>query len=121
MMTSTGTLTLSADPPFGMHASDGTFVLTLLAHDRISLGTKTAWRLTYAGEQAATFWHTRKDALQPGTSLHVVAGRIWSFGNKHTGRTEVHATVLEMSLSGHAQSLTHEQAVAARFIELVAI
>jgi len=109
MMTGAGTLTLGNAIPFGHTASDGTFVLTLLAHDRINLGTKTAWRLTYAGEQAATFWHTHKDDLQPGTSLHVVAGRIWSFGNKHTGRTEVHATALEMSISGAARSPKQNQ------------
>ena len=118
MMTSTGTLTLGRLQPFGHTASDGTFVLTLLAHDRINLSTKTAWRLTYAGEQAATFWHAHKDALQPGTSLHVVAGRIWSFGNNQTGRTEVHATVLEMSLSGHAQSIKQNQQLAGDLIAL---
>lgn len=119
MMTSAGTLTLGNAIPFGHYASDGTFVLTLLAHDRINLGTKTAWRLTYAGEQAATFWHTHKDALQPGATLHVVAGRIWSFGDRHTGRTEVHATVIGMSLSGAAQSLKQNEPLAGDLIALV--
>ncbi len=118
MMTSTGTLTLGNAIPFGHTASDGTFVLTLLAHDRINLGTKTAWRLTYTGEQAATFWHTHKDALQPGTTLHVVVRRIWSFGDRSTGRTEVHATALEMSLSGRAQSIKQNEPLAGEFVAL---
>ena len=41
-----GTVTL-ASVPLATTASDGTFILSLLAHDHIGIGGKTAWRLTW--------------------------------------------------------------------------
>ena len=99
-MTSTGTLTLSDQAPLGRYASDGTFVLTLLAHDHSLLGTKTAWRLTWGGPLAAQFWQAHKDALTPDTRLHVTAHRVWSCGSQRTGAgAELRGTVLALALS----------------------
>ena len=117
MMTSHGALTLGVQPPFGCYASDGTFVLTLLAHDAISISTKTAWRLTYAGPQAARFWHTHKDALQPGARVHVEAHKVWAFDSKQTGM-ELHAAVLEMTLSGCRRNLKQNETLAGELIAL---
>ena len=113
MMTSTGTLTLGALPPYGCYASDGTFVLLLLAYDRLDHGTKTAYSLIWCGPQAAQFHQAHKDTLAPGARLQVTLGRIWLLRDRHANTVAAHATVLEMTLSGHAQSITPEQAVAA--------
>ena len=117
MMTSTGTLTLGNAIPFGHTASDGTFVLTLLAHDRINLGTKTAWRLTYAGPEAATFWRTHQDDLKPGARVHAQAHKVWAFDSKQTGM-ELHAAVLEMTLSGCRRSPKQNEPLAGDLIAL---
>ena len=99
MMTSTGTLTLSAQPPYGCYASDGTFVLTLLAHDHLTQGTQTAYSLTWCGPQAAQFYQTHKDTLAKDDRLQVKLGRIWLLRDRAANTVAVKATVLEMSLS----------------------
>ena len=114
-MTSTGTLTLSDQAPFGRYASDGLFVLTLLAHDHSPLGTKTAWRLTWGGPLAAQFWQTHKDTLTPGTRLHVTAYRVWPFGSPSTG-AELWGTVLALALPAEKAGFEQKQAVAGDFI-----
>ena len=108
MMTGAGTLTLGSQPPFGCYASDGTFVLTLLAHERISMGTKTAWRLVWCGPQAAQFWQDHQNTLKPDTRLQVEAHKVWAFDSKHTGM-ELHAQVLEMRLFGTEKSPKQNQ------------
>ena len=117
MMTSTGTLTLSDQTPLGRYASDGTFVLTLLAHDAISMSTKTTWRLTYAGPQAATFWRDHQDDLKPGARVHAQAHKVWAFDSKQTGM-ELHAAVLEMTLSGCRRSPKQNEPLAGAFVAL---
>ena len=113
MMTSTGTLTLSNQAPLGRYASDGTFVLSLLAHDDLTRGTQTAYSLTWCGPQAAQFHHSHKDTLTPGARLQVTVGRIWLLRDRHANTVAAHATVLEMTLSGRAQSLSPKQTVSA--------
>lgn len=119
MMTSHGTLTLSNQTPLGRYASDGTFVLTLLAHDAISMSTKTTWRLTYAGPQAATFWRAHQDDLQPGARVHIEAHKVWAFDSKHTGM-ELHAQVLEMTFSECRRSLKKNKQLAGDLIACAA-
>ena len=101
MMTSTGTLTLGVMLPLGHTASDGTFVLTLMAYDDLTRGTKTAYSLTWCGPQAAQFFQANRDTFAPGDRLQVTVGRIWLLRDRHANTVAAHATVLEMTLSGH--------------------
>ncbi len=113
MMTSTGTLTLGDMPPVGMVASDGTFVLTLLLRDLMPVGSAlSTWWVTWSGPQAQQFWQEHGQALLPGTRLHMVCTRIWSFGHRTTGATRIHATVVELSMPGVEANYMQKQAVA---------
>jgi len=97
-----GTVTL-ASVPLATQASDGTFILSLLAHDHIGIGGKTPWRLTWCGTDARAFYAQHSEALQPGALLNVTEGtRLWGFGDASKGRhgtTELRAMVLHMAMA----------------------
>ena len=79
-------------------ATDGTFILTLLVHDAISIAMQTAWRLTWCGQEAADFYRAHAPALTPGALVHVEAERLWGFGNGRQMGTELHATVTRLTM-----------------------
>lgn len=96
-----GTVTLGG-VPLATTASDGTFILSLLAHDHIGVGSKTAWRLTWCGDDARAFFAQHAQALQPGALLHVEATRVWGFGDASKGRhgtTELRAMVQHLAMA----------------------
>ena len=101
-----GTVKL-ASTPMATQAADGTFILSLQAHDHISLGSSTCWRLTWCGGEARAFFAQHAQALQPGTLLHVEATRVWGFGDASKGRhgtTELRAMVQHLAIADeHAQ------------------
>lgn len=73
-------------------ATDGTFILTLLVHDAISIAMQTAWRLTWCGQEAADFYRAHAPALTPGALVHVEAEGLYRLS------TELHATVTRLTM-----------------------
>lgn len=75
-MIATGTLYLSKQTPVGAVASDGKFVLSLLAYDRHGHKQVEPWRLLWLGTAAQTFFDANRQHLQPGTPIEVAATRL---------------------------------------------
>lgn len=98
MMVATGTLRISDQGLQACTAADGTFVLTLLAHDQISAHQSEPWRITWCGLNAKLFWHHEQQRLQPGQLIEVELLRLWPFGNGRFGSHELHATASRISL-----------------------
>jgi hypothetical protein len=99
MMTAHGTLTIGKELPLGTVASDGTFVLTLLAKDEISQSQVIWWRLVWCGLNAKLFYVINKADLLPGTQIDITALRVWPLGNTRFSRSEIHATVTHMRMA----------------------
>lgn len=97
-----GTVPL-ASVPLATEASDGTFILSLLAHDHIGLGSSTCWRLTWCGDDARAFFAQHAKELQPGALLNIIEGtRVWGFGDASKGRhgtTELRAMVQHLAMA----------------------
>ena len=99
MMTAHGTLTIGKEPPLGTVASDGTFVLTLLAKDEISPTQVIWWRLVWCGLNAKLFYAINQADLLPDTQIDIAAHRVWPLGNNRFGGSEIHATVTHMRMA----------------------
>ena len=96
--------------PMATQASDGTFILSLLVHDHIGIGSSTCWRLTWCGADARAFFAQHAQALQPGALLHVEATRVWGFGDASKGRhgtTELRAMVQHLAMASAPAQAAH--------------
>ncbi|WP_157979209.1 hypothetical protein [Rhodoferax ferrireducens] len=99
MMSATGTLTLAERELLATVASDGTFVLALLAFDhRDELLPPVPWRITWCGLNAKLFWHINQHAMKAGRVIDIEATRLWPFGNAQLGKHEMHATATRITL-----------------------
>ncbi len=98
-MMATGTLYLSKQTPVGAVASDGNFVLQMLAYDRQSHRQVEAWRLLWVGAAAQTFFDVNRQHLQPGVPLEVTTRKlcVLSGAGRHAG-PEIQAQVTSMYL-----------------------
>lgn len=114
IMQATGTVYLAKARPVVTTAADGTFVLTLLAYDRLAHYCTTPWRISYSGPQAQAFWAATKDQLQPGQPLRVTAQRIQAHALGRNIAPEVMAVATHIDLapraSGAALGLTSTRA-----------
>lgn len=98
MMAATGTLFLGKTGALASTATDGTFVLTLLAHDQISAHQSVPWRITWCGLNAKLFWRAHQHEMKPGRALDIETTRLWPFGNARFGEHEMHATATRIAL-----------------------
>lgn len=98
MMTGRGTLVLADSGALATDASDGTFVLTLLAHDQISPYQSVPWRITWCGLIAKLFWRAHQHDMKPGRAIDIETTRLWPFGNARFGTHEMHATATRITL-----------------------
>lgn len=98
-MIATGTLFLSKLTPVGAVASDGKFVLQLLAYDRQAHRQVEAWRLLWVGAAAQAFFEAHRQHLTPGVPLEVSVRRlnVFSGAGRHAG-PEIQAQVTSMYL-----------------------
>lgn len=78
-MIARGRLFLSKTAPLATVAADGTFVLTMLAFDRIGAHQVEPWRITYSGLDAQHWWKCHQADLIAGTPLYVELDRIRTF------------------------------------------
>lgn len=98
-MKAAGTLFLSKTAPVGAVASDGKFVLQLLAYDRHGARQVEAWRLLWVGAAAQAFYAARRQYLVPGVPIDVAVRRlrVLSAGGRHAG-PEIQALVESLAL-----------------------
>ena len=87
----------SKTKPTAKAASDGTFVLTLLAYNPVSSHSKDPWRLIWAGEAARHWWAQHAASLVPGVQIVAAIDLVRPFAAP--GRSfgaEIHAAVSSM-------------------------
>lgn len=104
MMTATGMLFLAKAAPLCTTAADGTFVLTLLAFDRMGTHQVEPWRITWCGDQAKAFAAANKDKLTPGRPVEVAVHKVRSFTVGHRGTAEILAAATHIALAPLAHS-----------------
>ena len=111
MMRASGTLFMGDTKPLATLAADGTFALTLLAFDRISVNHVEPWRITWTGADAQAFWQDQGALLQPNQPLHVDLCRVRSFvnGERYGGAEFMAEVVLAYlaPLASHANAKTN--------------
>jgi hypothetical protein len=98
-MQGTGILYLSKAAPVVSTAADGSFVLTLMAVDRIGPHQVEPWCLTFTGLQAKLFWAVHQATLQPGQPLRVTwhGLRVFMRGVKNTALIFAYAERIELA------------------------
>ena len=100
MMQAHGILFMAKAKPLATTAVDSTFVLTLLAYDRIAKCVTTPWHIHYAGPQAKTFWEANRAQLcVPGQPLQVQCERVQAHSVGQYLAPEVHAIATNMRLA----------------------
>lgn len=97
MMISHGRLFLAKSAPLATVAADGTFVLTLLAFDRIGAHQVEPWRITHSGLGAQLWWKCYQGELTAGVPLYVELDRIRTFSTPRG--PEFQAVVRHISLT----------------------
>lgn len=80
-----------------VQAADGAFALTMRVMDDVDSRSRESWLLTWAGEEARTWWATHGATLEAGQPLQVQATRIRAFA--HPRGAEIHAQVLSLALA----------------------
>lgn len=114
MMRASGVLFLAKTKPLATVASDGTFVLTLLAFDRFSALGVEPWRITWPGPEASAFWEAHgHTVLKPGQPIDVQLERIRTFTNGKWGAAESHAVATRIQLAPHSHDINRPSATAA--------
>jgi len=108
VITASGPLFLGKTRPLATQAADGTFALTLLAHDRIGVHKVEPWRINFAGPQAFLFYETHGPELQPGQPINVVLSELRSFTNGRGGCAEIHARALHIELLSRSHQHAQE-------------
>lgn len=108
MITATGPLFLGKTRPLTTQAADGTFALTLLAHDRIGVHKVEPWRINFAGHQAFLFYEAHGPELQPGQPIRVQLSELRSFTNGRNGAAEIHARAERVELLPRSHQHTQE-------------
>ena len=96
-MICSGPLYLAKTRPQAGPASNGVFVLNMLAHDRISRWQTEPWRLIWSGPQAADWWAQWGSQCHAGTPLGVEARRLQVLdGPACHARAEIMAQVISL-------------------------
>lgn len=98
-MIATGTLYLSKQTPVGAVASDGKFVLQMLAYDRQAYRQVEAWRLLWVGADAQAFFESHRQHLTPGVPVQISAHKlcVLSSAGRHAA-PEIQAQVTSLWL-----------------------
>lgn len=99
MMRANGVLFLGKTGPLAIPAADGTFVLTLLAFDRIGTHQVEPWRITWGGEQAHRFYDENRSLLRAGQPIEVELECIRTFTVGRYGAAESHAKACSIKLA----------------------
>jgi hypothetical protein len=84
--------------PVATLASDGTFVLTLLAYAPIYADIKDAWCLIFTGLAARDFWQRHANDLVPGVMLLAGVDLVRPFHAGHSA-AEIHAAVSSIEIN----------------------
>lgn len=98
--------------------ASGTFQLTLPVVNDQGQFRKESWMLIWAGPDAEAFWDAHSDELPAGQPLRVRAENPRAFLTG--GRTEIHASVLDIELAPVAPSWTAHLAAQAPTAEKAA-
>lgn len=81
-------------------ASDGTFVLTLLAYNPIHSCARDPWRLIWCGPAAQSWWAQHAASLVPGVQLVAMVDlvRPYDAAGRCSG-AEIHAAISSMDVN----------------------
>lgn len=113
-MNAHGIVFLGRTRPVANRSASGAFQLTLLAMDRIGTHQVEPWRITWAGEEAHSFWEHHQDKLVPGQPLHVQINRIQPMSQRHCA-PEIHAQAqcIELARRSTDGRVTHSETIEA--------
>lgn len=104
MMCATGILFLGKTAPLATQATDGVFLLTLLAFDRMAPHKVEPWRITWSGAEAKTFYTAHQASLKAGQPIATTVQCMRTFTNGRFGKTEILAMATHIELA----PLAHE-------------
>jgi len=85
--------------PVATVATDGTFVLTMLAYAPIYTDIKDAWLLIWTGQAAQAWWEQHAADLVPGVMLLAGVDLVRPFYSGGLFGAEIHAAVSSIQIN----------------------